>query len=342
MESDQAYPVIERIITQGFLTAEVRVNGSYVVLKSMTDRESSMLDLYRDRKDALTDLTCKLSFCTFSVDGESMLDTRSEAVPRLMKLYADAPTSMVSALNGAIKQVSEHYYDVLEFLEGFCYTDKSRYLWRVYKEDGLLSFPGARVAGLNAVQENWAFVNRQMDEEDEYGKQFHLFLMVASSMNSKGAKAISRNYDSQREELEDLRSEIRKWGYDKKRIEEEQKRAEWTAPMRSREDTVRELYRQMRGDKDKHDLFIDKWMERQRARAEEMKQRATNRSREFRESMQADPMSLDVEDSRMATPEEIEALSSAPMAYTSKYMSAFERAGQDDRFIKKISTRVIR
>lgn len=345
MDAETAYPIVERIITQGFLTAELRIDGSYVVIKSMTDRESSMLGMYRDAKDPVADLSCKLAFCTFSIDGESMLDARSEAVPALMGMYRRSPVSLVSSLNAAVKFLSGHYYDVLRFLEGFCYTERSRYLWRVYKEDGLLSFPGARVAGLNAVQENWALVNRQLDEEHEYAKQFNLSLMVASSLNYKGARVISRNYDKQRDELESLRAEIRKWGYDKKRRDEEKRAAEWTMPIRSREDIVRELYRQMRGEKDKHDLFIDKWMERQRSRAEEMKRRAEERARAFREGMRVDPASLDEEDSRQATPEEIEALSSAPKSHVVRYMSAYEgyeKDEKDDRFMKKVSTRVIR
>lgn len=342
MDAETAYPIVEKIITQGFLTAEIRIDGSYVVMKNMTDKESSMLGMYRDVKDPIADMSCKLAFCTFSIDGESMLDIRSEAIPALMNMYRRSSVSFISSLNTAVKFISEHYYDVLNFLEGYCYTDKSRYLWRVYKEDGLLNFPGARVAGLNAVQENWAIVNRQLDEEQEYSKQFNLFLMVASSLNYKGARIISRNHDKQKQDLDSLREEIKKWGYDRRRREEEKKAAEWTTPIRSREDIVRELYRQMRGDKDKHDLFIDKWMKRQHDRAQEMKRRAEERARSFREGMKIDPASLDEEDSRQATPEEIEALSKSSKSHVSKYMSAYEGFEKSDRFMKKVGSRVIR
>jgi len=341
MDVEDAYEVIERIIVNGFLTAEMRAVGSYIVMKNMTEHEASTMDLFRDPKSIEDDLACKLSLCTFSVDGMNLMASRAEVMPAIMDFWKHAPVSLVSSANIAITGISERYYEVLKFLEGFCYTDRSRYMWRVYKEGCLINVPGALSAGMSAVQENWAMVNRELDSEEEYHKDFNLSLMVASSFNAKGAKVIARNYETNHTEIEDLRKEIAKWGYDRKRVEEEKKQAEWTAPVRSREDLVRELYRQMRGEKDKHDLFIEKWMQRQRDRAEEAKKRALERSKAWQAKSRSADMNLDSEESRRATPEEIAKLSKAPSSYASKYMSAYEGFGSDDRFLKKIGARVI-
>jgi len=341
MPAEDAYAIIDRIIVNGFLTAEMRVDGSYIVMKNMSDRESLMLDMFRDAENVLDDIACRLSFCTFSVDGMNFLPSRAEAMPALMGFWREAPTSLVVATNMAVQGISERYLEVISYLEGYCYTDKSRYLWRVYKEGGLFAVPGAVALGLNAVQENWAVVNRSLDDEDDYNKDFNLSLMVASSFNSKGAKVISRNYDTKRTELLELRAEIAKWGYDRKRVEEEKKQSEWTVPLRSREDLVRELYRQMRGEKDKHDLFMEKWMQKQRERAEQVKQRAIERAKQWREKAQAAPIDMEGEDSRQATSEEVEKLSGARASYVSKYMSAYEGLDKDERFLRKIGARVI-
>jgi len=339
---EEAYAVLERIVVNGFLTAEIRPAGSYVVLKNMTDRESGMLDLFRDPAKPFEDVCCKLALCTFSVDGQCFMASRAEAIPSLMVFWRDAPVSLVSSAVDAVQGINDRYYDVLRFLEGFCYTSRSRYLWRVYKEGALFSVPGGLAAGMNAVQENWAIVNRELDNEAEYEKDFNLSLMISSSFNAKGAKTIARTYEASRVEAEELRCEIAKWGYDKKRVEEEKRQAEWTAPLRSREDLVRELYRQIRGEKDKHDLFIDKWMEKQRERAELAKNKALERAQQWRAKMQESASLLDDnEDSRRATPEEMEKLSEVPSTFSSKYMSAYERVEQDDRFVRKIGTRVI-
>jgi len=340
MDVEDAYDIIERIIVNGFLTAELRCGGSYIVLKNMTDREAGMLDLFRDGKSRIEDMSCKMALCTLSIDGTNYMSLRSEAIPVLMDFWSGAPVSLMTAAIDSVKGINIRYYEVLDYLEGFCYSDKSRYLWRVYKEGGLYTVPGVMAAGMNAVQENWVFVNRELDGEADYDREFHLALMVASSLNSAGAKVISKNYDTAHTESAELRKEITKWGYDKKRVEGEKKQAAWMAPVRSREDLVRELYRQMRGAKDKHDLFIEKWMQKQRERAEEAKNRALERATKLREKLQT-PVSMDGEDSRRATTEEIAALVSAPVSHVGKYMSAYEGLDKDDRFLRKIGARVI-
>jgi hypothetical protein len=344
MDAEEAYGTLEKIIVNGFLTAEIRSDGVYFVMKNMTDRESQMLDFFRDSKVSMDDVSCKLSMCTFSIDGESFVSSRSESIPILMDFWSSVSVSLVSSASGAIRKVNERYYDVLRFLEGFCYTEKSRYLWRVYRESGLMGIQGAMFSGMNAVQENWSIINRELDSEEDYTKQFNLSLMVASSLNAKGAKVIARNFETNRNEMVELRKEIAKWGYDKRRVEEEKKKADWTTPIRSREDLVRELYRQMRGEKDKHDLFIDKWMQKQRERLEQMKKAALERSQKWREkaSASASSVSDDEEESRRATPEEIKKFSSGKgLSGASKYMSAYEGLEKNDRFMRKIGAKVI-
>lgn len=341
MDAEEAYGIIERIVVNGFLTAEFRAQGSYFVMKNMTDREADTLGMFRDPGKPVEDVTCKLSFCTFAVDGQNFIEARSESIPGLMEFWRQAPVSLVSSATDAVRGINDRYIEVLKYLEGFCYTDRSRYLWRVYKEGGLFSIPGVLSSGMNAVQENWSLVNRELDAEEEYHKQFNLSLMVASSFNAKGAKVIAQNYETSRTELEELRKEIAKWGYDRKRVEEEKRQAEWTAPVRSREDLVRELYRQMRGEKDKHDLFIEKWMQMQKDRASQAKSNAEERARLWREKSQMPETGMDAEESRRATPEEVAALSAAPSSFASKYMSAYEGFQKDDRFLRKIGARVI-
>lgn len=341
VDVEDAYEIIERIIVNGFLTAEMRPDGCYLVMKNMTDHESTMLDIFRDAKVPGEDVCCKLAMCTFSLDGECFIASRGDVIHCLMNFWRDAPVSLVSSAVDAIRGINDRYYDVLSFLEGFCYTERSRYLWRIYKEGGVPGMLGARATGMNAVQENWAIVNRELDSEKDYEREFNLFLMVSSSFNPKGAKVLSRNYEVSRNEAEELRREIAKCGYDHKRVEEEKHKADWTVPIRSREDLVRELYRQMRGEKDRHDLFIDKWMEKQRERVEEAKKSALERARLWREKMQTSTDMPDMEDSRRATTEEISALSSAPVSHAAKYMSAYEGLEKDDRFHRKIGARVI-
>jgi hypothetical protein len=200
--------------------------------------------------------------------------------------------------------------------------------------------------GVNAVQENWIVINKRLDEEDVYDRELNLSLMVASAMNPKGTKVISRNHDFHKRELEELREDIAKYGYDRKRVEEQQEKAAWTAPIKSREDLVRELYRQMSGKKDRHDLFIDEWIKQQKVAAEKAKQQVEERQREFRTKLREVDLSS-VEESKPISTAELnkvlakKRVSDVGPGVTQPIIDVNENEDKE-RFLKKISATVIR
>jgi hypothetical protein len=196
---------------------------------------------------------------------------------------------------------------------------------------------------MNSVQENWTIINKRLDDEDAYGRDLNFALLVASSMNPKGTKVISRNYDFHRKELEELREDIAKYGYDRKRVEEQKKEALWTAPIKSREDLVRELYRQMSGKKDKHDLFIEAWIKQQRDAAERAKEQAEARQQEFRAKIKDIDLSA-VEDSKPISTSDLNkilAQRKSEMSVSAPMVVHDERE-EKDRYIRKMSSTIIR
>jgi len=345
MNIQQAYENIEKIIIQGFLTVGISFNKNYFLIKNITDKEYNNMDFYRSENDKYYNILYHLSFCTVFINSINFLEKRIENISKLVKFYTSMPISFIVKIRDIIEKLNNEYLASLNYLEGFCYTDRSRYLWSVVdinSRSQYLGIAGLNNVGMNSVQENWIIINKKLDDEDSYQKSLDLSFLIASASNPKGVKVLSRNYDSHKKELDELRSDIAKYGYDRKRIEEQQVKAEWTAPIKSREDLVRELYRQMSGKKDKHDLFIDQWMKQQRDMAEEAKKQAETRQREFRVKLQ------DVDMTRL---EESMPISSAELKKrliknkisekSNQSMSSFENYDQKDRFIKKISSTII-
>lgn len=342
MEVKEAYGYIEKLITHGFLTVGLDFGGLYIVLKSMNDKEVANLSYYINEEDSRSDFLYKLCFSTLSISGENILRDRNDRVKEIKEFYRCIPSILIRRIVDAIGDLNKIYIESLNYLEGFCYTSKSRHLWKLWDQDkNIYGIPGSDQLGINNVQENWIIINKQLDSEEEYDREFNLSVLVASSFNAKGAKTISRNYDFHKKELKELRDEIAKYGYDKKRVEEQTKKDRWTAPVKGREDLVRELYRQMRGEKDKHDLFIDKWVEGQKRKAEDARKQAEERQKTYRKKLE-DIDLTQLEDSRPVSVEEIEKIKKSRSKTTSKYMSAYEDSDQEDRFIKKISARVIK
>jgi hypothetical protein len=345
----EAYENIEKTITRGFLTTGMTFRGHSFVLKNITDKEYENIGLYRKDGDVLTDIIYHLAFCTAFIDRKNFLEDRFERIPELAKFYAGTPVAFINKIREGINRINTIYLDSLKFLEGFCYTDRSRYIWKFFDgrdKDAYFGISGLNNIGLNSVQENWIIVNKRLDEEEAYTRDLNLTLIVASSMNPKGTKVISRNYDFHKKELDELRKDIATFGYDKKRVKEQQAKAEWTAPIKSREDLVRELYRQMEGKKDKHDLFIDDWIKKQQMAADEAKRMAEVRQQEFRRKLNQLDMSQQ-EESRPISAQELQKVldsrrNGSTNAPADKYMSAFEDHDQRDRFLKKVSATIIR
>ena len=348
MNVKEAYNNLEKIITYGFLSVRINLGGLNIVLKNITDKENQSLNYYGNvGKDSLL---YKLALSTFVIGTENLLEKRSERLEDLKNFYASLSTVVIDKLTVALSTLNKRYSDSLRFFEGYCHTMDSRYLWNAIGKDGLkLNYTGTKGienVGINSAQENWMIINRELDEELVYDRDFNLSILIASSMNPKGAKQISGNYKKQRDELLEVREEIAKYGYDKKRITEKKKEDGWAQPIKSKSDLVRELYRQMRGEKDRHDLFIEQWMEEQKRKAEAAKNAVKERQKEYREKLEEIDLST-VEQSRPVSLEEIEKIKDKKKNKKKEvngesFMTAYEDVDKKGRFLKKISTKIIK
>lgn len=345
MEVETAYNKLEKVITQGFIVEKVSVQGHDIIVKTITDKEVGVVGYYADSSSNLDVLTYQMALSTFMLDGFNVLQNRDLSLKDIACFYKNSSTVFSTGISSAIRDINESFYEAVKFLEGFCYTTTSRFLWKSLGDHGLYRFssgiPGSDGIGINSIQQNWAIINRQIDDEEDYNREFGLAILIASAFNGKGAKVVQKGYDAQRKLLLETREAIAEYGYDKKRYEKEKEQSKWTAPLRTREDLVRELYRQMRGEKDQHDLFIEKWIDNQRKKAEEAKQLVTMRQQEYRKNLNELDLSQ-LEGSRPVSLEEVKKAQERQRIESNKYMSSTVNLGQKDRFLKKISSRVIR
>jgi len=347
VDVSNAYSNLEKIITNGFLSVGVNYKNIHIVLKSITDREYQNIQYLQSKEDSYMDFLYKFSFCTMYINGINVMSDRERRVKEVNEFYSQLPVSFVSVLRKALQKLNAEYVESLNFLEGFCYTSKSRHIWKVlnlYDREIYVGLKGINEMGINSAQENWIVINKSLDDEDTYNREFANAILITSSMSPKGAKQVSKTYEQQRDELEEIRRQIAKYGYDKRRREEESKKDRWTAEVKTKEDLVRELYRQMEGKKDRHDLFMEHWLNKQKEKAEAAKREAEERQRRYRERLEQIDFT-ELEGSRPVSVEEMELVlqkSKAKKEKTSTYMSSTASSDHKDRFIKKVSQTVIR
>lgn len=346
MKVADAYENLERIVTYGFLSARVSFMGHDLLIKNISDKEYRQLGMLCSSKTRIKSNVLSLVYSTAFVDGINLMEYRDEHLKSIVRFYGGAPSLFVVKVVDILNELNQTYIDSLEYLEGFCYSHKSRYLWSVldpYDRSSFVGMRGLDRVGINSVLENWISINKKLDEEQEYTKNLNLTLLVVGASNHKSAKMISQNHDKHIQELKELREEICKYGFDRKRVQENDKKREtWTAPLNSREDLVRELYRQMSGDKDRHDLYIDEWVRTQKERAEAAKANVEEKQREFREKIESTDMGM-LEASRPISQEEMsKRISASANKMTETFMAGTESMEIKERAFKKLSMRVIR
>lgn len=349
MEVKEAYENIDKIITYGFLPVGICYAGHSFVFKTITDKEYPFFN-FLSKEDGVSQALYRLAYSTYLIDGNNFLQDRHFNVSTLIKFYSGLPSTLFKILLDLTSKIHKQYLDSVDYLEGFCYTNRSRHLWRVFQgnmpNSGFYNgVAGSFNLGLNNVQENWIIINKSLDDEDNYETQFRLSLMVASSFSGKAAKDMGSRFDFHKKELQELREEIRKYGHDKKRIIQTKKEDLWAPVLRTKEDIVRELNRQMSGHKDKHDLFIEKWIDNQAKAAEEAKKSVEEKQKSFRDNIYDDTYLEKTESSRIATPEDIAKImgnkkkNKPGLALPS---DAYKRSDEQERVMRKLSGTVIR
>jgi hypothetical protein len=348
MRVEKAYRNIEAIITFGFLHKGLRYKNNIIILKTITDKEYQLIPFYTTYEN-LDSVLYRLAFSTFMINGYNFLVDRNETIPELFSFYNELSTVSLNKIMDASNKVYNEYIESLEFLEGFCYTDRSRALWKILSgkdvttKGSYYGIQGTENLGLNSAQESWIVINRQLDSEEDYNTQFRLSLMIASSFSGKGAQKIENSYEAHLKELEELRADIAKYGHDRNRwINQQKERNGWGYIAKTREDLVRELNREMSGDKDKHDAYIESWIQKQKNQAELAEKEAERKRKEFRNKLNNDINFSKIEYSRAATAEEIANLDKKRVIPgTAKATDPLERGRRSEDVLKKFGSTVI-
>jgi hypothetical protein len=340
MQRDDAYQNLSDLIKKGFLTLSLSINDKLLIFKTVNDKEFQNARLLAGKDVSLFNLYF-LVLSTLAVDGNFVLESREKCTHELFDFYYDLPDKVCVSILKELGSLRETSFEVFKFLEGFCYTGRSRTLWRVYNNnppnlDELTGIPGTGKMGLNVHQESWINVNRALDDEDVYNQQFNFALLIASSNNPKGARQIRGKYDSNMKIQEDRRVKLAEEGYiDVERI---WRPDGWALPTDTAEELVAELERQMTGKKDKHDLFIENHLKRLRNEAARRTKEAEDRIKAFRKEGMPDFDGFQ----RALTPEEMKEMMTS-QKNPSGIVSVLENdsSKQGDKFLSKIGSKII-
>jgi len=344
MIRDQAYPILSDLVYKGFLATGVRLAENFFVFKTINNKEHDLIKLSagnsKDKGYKVRFNSYFLTYSLFMVDGRNVLMDRASKIEEYYKFFINIPEELYKVIYVQLNELRTSMFDATNYLEGFSYTDNSRYMWKIMKDfpnrEEFTGIKGTRELGLNVHQESWTNINRIMDQEEEYNEKFNLAVLIASASNPKGAKQVRGQHETRVKGLQEKRDKLAKLGYMK---QGGWKPEGWAASVDTAEDLVAELERQVHGIKDKHDVYMEKYMQGIREKAEK-------KTREAKERMEAAYKAGDgvmfSGEQRVLTPEEMAAMTKRKKSHMVKVASEEAVSIEDkENFLKKVGSKIL-
>ena len=164
------------------------------------------------------------------------------------------------------------------------------------------------VVGTSLAGEAWARGNRMLDIEEDSLPQWDHTFYVASTQSPKGAKESSTRLKNRHDMMREERESLVMYGSMENRdnvlkIRRKNGETPWTSPLTTGKDLVDELNRQMRGEKDKHDLFVAEYFRKRAVEAAEHRASELAKQEEHRKWLRENKK-IKLEGQREATQEE--------------------------------------
>lgn len=284
------YEDVETLISVGFLSMSLSINGVALALRTLGPGDSFLLNARTKGDDSSKWKAWSIASSLWLIDGYNLLD-ESNATPHLVRTINALPDSSQDILFNLTLGLFNRLSKALEAVEVYCFENLSRYRWKTFGghfpslHSGI---PGVDRLGTNNIQKIWTFFNEIEDSRMAELSQWEGFKLVASAQSPKGVKKID-DHDRTVREAETARRQalLDKFYYTSLGIltEEEDKLVQPSIIMgsKSADDLADEMYRWVSGVDDWHDKIVNEYKRTVTDRFEQEKQERAERMNQLRE-----------------------------------------------------------
>lgn len=271
------YADVETLLTQGFLTHTVVVQGVPITFRSLTDETSAHLRQRVHRAMTILEwrrLALAVSTHALNYLSVPLLDRNAEyALYR--EVYSELPVPFVNALYTIFDGLSRRVTRALSIVEAYCYEPYSRSMWR-----GLVGNEGKPIQ--NPVYRVWRAFNLAEDTRQADFAQWEHTRMFVSAMSSKGAKHLlneekkikQREQDRRNGVIEDTITKVISGSQATEgsavtvTLDGETFEVPRIMAARTADDLMEEMERTVKGERDYHDKVVERYKEGIRSRVE--------------------------------------------------------------------------
>jgi len=263
------YRDIDPLLFKGFVHTQANINDVQFVFKSLNQHEFEMLRLMQpdisSRKEINKFQALFLAYGVFMVDGINILIDRDRHVPDLADFFANLGISASNKVVRHLSEINRRANRATILTEAFCMEPASRLRWAHLRGLDLTiaactGLSGTQTLGMNWSQLTWRALNYYDDMKETAEREWENSKFVASSMAGKGMSQVhsqdKRRREREREDKLERRDKILRFAL----LGESMDQANTTAPMqvaRTVEELSTQLERDLKGEKDWHDLVVD-------------------------------------------------------------------------------------
>jgi hypothetical protein len=275
------YKDVEELIEVGFLSQAVRIEDSTVVLRTLLPSDRARFQaravFLRSPKEVYR---WSIATSVWMVNGfEVSADPKDNGAYHVHDEWVrHLPNAVVDTLSSIILGLNNRVSRAVRLTEAFCYERYSRALWRMRgRQEGGLD-------NANVVRRLWTAYNMTEDFDVEDDRAWSHTRAVVGSMSNKGAKYISQEIKKADEKEQNRRQRIIEeavnWvirGDEKKEplkvvVGGKEVEVPQIHSAQSTEDLEEEMRRVFSGEKDFHDILVDRYQQSVRQRVLERRE----------------------------------------------------------------------
>ena len=291
----ELYRDVESMLFRGFLTQYAEINEIPFVFKTLNHHEHEMIKLMGgyDEKGVPTAKfwSVFLAYSVFMLDGVNVLPERAQWIPKFSKEFNDFQTPVKLKIIRYLSEVNRRAKRAITLTECYALEKYSRYRWfQVAGMDimspSLTGIAGTEALGLNWAQLTWRAINRIDDQKDALEQQWEHAKFIGSCSAGKAIqKVYNRDTERRKKEREDQisrKESLLRHVVLGEPMQEAILRKDgvvWVTAQ-STEDLVRQLNQDLKGEKDWHDIVVDRHEARVRNAQEEQEQQALDMAKQ--------------------------------------------------------------
>jgi len=200
------YTDIEGLLSPGFLTHSVVVNGVRLHLRSLGAGDLFMLKARTEGASGREWRVWSVATAIWMIEGRSVLG-HDDVIPFLARFIRGLPKVTLEILFSLLLGLWMRVGVAVNSTEVFCFETASRYKWKTVGASGLMNtgVPGANRLGFNAVQRIWVAFNEMEDSRRDDETAWEGFKLVASSNAPKAVKKLDDKDTQRRTETTETR-----------------------------------------------------------------------------------------------------------------------------------------